>query len=310
MRMNIEEARSLQDRTVRDFLKLAYMAIPFKKQVFCALKKVWVPPLKISRHLYFKGVFTVDVGERHYCVNHYGFDVETSIFWYGLTGAWEKISMSAWIALCGESRVIVDIGANTGVYSLVAKTLNPASQVYSFEPVQRVFEKLVANNRLNHYDTACQQSAVSNYDGEGIIYDLPTTHIYSVTLNKNMHSRHLIAAAQPTTVKATRLDTFMSSVGLKHADLVKIDVESHEAEVLEGMGEYLSSMPTLLLEVWNNDVGQRIEQIVRKYDYLYFRTDEIQPFYLTEHIEKPESSEGYVNYLLCTPRIASHFGFV
>ena len=151
---------------------------------------------------------------------------------------------------------------------------------------------------------------MSNYDGEGIIYDLPTTHIYSVTLNKNMHSRHLIAAARPTTVKATRLDTFMSSVGLKHADLVKIDVESHEAEVLEGMGEYLSSMPTLLLEVWNNDVGQRIEQIVRKYDYLYFRTDEIQPFYLTAHIEKPESSEGYVNYLLCTPRIASHFGFV
>jgi FkbM family methyltransferase len=286
------------------------MAIPFKKQVFCALKKVWVPPSKISRHLYFNGVFTVDVGERHYSVNHYGFDVETSIFWYGLTGAWEKISMSAWIALCEEAKVIVDIGANTGAYSLVAKALSPGSLVYSFEPVKRVFEKLVANNRLNHYDTACQQSAVSNYDGEGIVYDLPTEHIYSVTLNKNMHSRHLIAAAQPTMVRVTRLDTFMSAVGLKHIDLVKIDVESHEPEVLEGMGAYLSSIPALLLEVWNNDVGRRIEQIVGEYDYLYFRTDEIQPFYPTEHIEKPGPSGGYVNYLLCTPQIASHLGLI
>lgn len=308
--MHIKEARSLQAPKLRYLLKSIYMAIPFKKQVFCALKKVWVPPLKISRHLYFSGVFPVDVGERHYSVNHYGFDVETSIFWYGLTGAWEKISMSAWIALCEESRVIVDIGANTGAYSLVAKTLNPGSQVYGFEPVKRVFQKLVANNRLNHYDTACQQSAVSNYDGEGIIYDLPTEHIYSVTLNKNLHSRHLIAAAQPTMVKVTRLDTFMNSAGLKHIDLVKIDVESHEPEVLEGMGEYLSSIPTLLLEVWNNDVGRRIEQIVGEYDYLYFRTDEIQPFYLTEHIEKPGPSEGCVNYLLCAPRIASHLGLI
>jgi FkbM family methyltransferase len=283
------------------------MAVPFKKQVFSGLKKLWVPPQKISRYLYFRDVFSVSIGQKNFHINHYGFDVETSIFWYGLTGAWEKISMSVWIKLCERSRVIFDIGANTGVYSLVAKTVNPTSQVHSFEPVKRVFEKLVANNYLNQYNIDCQQVAISNYDGEGVIYDLPTEHIYSVTLNKNMHNAHLATAVRPTMVKAIRLDTFIKSAGLEHVDLLKIDVESHEPQVLEGMGNSLGLMhPTMLLEVWNDEFGTRIEKVLSGHGYLFFCTNEMQPFRPADHIRNPDPSKGYLSYLVCGPEAADY----
>lgn len=283
------------------------MAIPFKKRVFLEIKKVWIPPEGISRYLYFRDVFSIYFGDKQFKINHYGFDIETSIFWYGLTGRWEKISLSTWIKLCERSKYIFDVGANTGIYSLVAKSVNPTSHVHSFEPVKRVYEKLVSNNCLNRYDIDCRQIAVSHYDGEGIIYDLPTEHIYSVTINKNLTNSRLSAVVQPTTVKTTRLDTYIDSSGLEHVDLLKIDVESHEPEVLEGMGVYLGRMkPTILLEVWNDEVGTKIENLLSGYGYRYFYTDETLPFSPARHIRNPNPSKGYLSYLVCGPQVADY----
>ena len=284
-------------------LKSIYMALPFKQHIFSILRSILVPPPSIYRHLYFRGKFKVGVGNKHFLINHYGFEVETSIFWRGLTGGWEKISLSAWIKLCKCSSVIFDIGANTGIYSLVAKTVNPVAHVYGFEPVRRVFEKLVANSRINQYDIQCEQVAVSNYDGEGVIYDLPTEHIYSVTLNKNLHNSDL--PAYPIAVTARRLSTFIKQTGLTKVDLVKIDVESHEPEVLEGMGGYLGLMkPTILMEVWNDDIGRRAEAILAQHDYLFFSTDETEPFRPAVHIGNPDPAKGYLTYLVCSQQTA------
>ena len=71
-------------------------------------------------------------------MRHYGFQLENEIFWSGLTNGWEKISTRLWIELSKNSKVIFDIGANTGIYSLVSKSINPTSQVFAFEPVKRV----------------------------------------------------------------------------------------------------------------------------------------------------------------------------
>jgi ribosomal protein L11 methylase PrmA len=99
----------------------------------------------------------------------------------GIKDGWEKVSTGLWIKLCRESEVIIDIGANTGVYSLIAKTVNPGAKVFAFEPVERVFEKLQGNCRLNNYDIGCFKKAVSNYSGKAKIYDTAGEHIYSVT---------------------------------------------------------------------------------------------------------------------------------
>jgi FkbM family methyltransferase len=284
------------------------MKVPFKQQVFSSIKTFWTPPPSIYRFLYFKGRFRVHVGDKFFYINHYGYDIETSIFWMGLTGGWEKVSLSIWIKLCRRSRIIIDVGANTGVYSLAAKAVSPDSKVFSFEPVKRVYDKLVANRDLNTYDMACCQTAISDYDGEGVVYDLPTEHIYSVTLNKNLHGNHL--PVEKVSVAVHRLSTFIETEKLSTVDLIKIDVESHEPEVLKGMGPYLPLMkPTMLIEVWNDEIGARVESLLRGNDYLFFSTDETQPFKRTDHIRNATPSRGYLSYLICTPQVASELKF-
>lgn len=174
---------------MKSFLKIIYSILPFKKEIFTLLKFVWIPSETIYRHLYFKDVFTVHIdSNKKFKIRHYGFELENMIFWSGLTEGWEQESIKLWIKLCEASDVIIDIGANTGVYALVAKTVNPLSTVYAFEPVTRVYKKLIENIRLNKFDIHAYEQAASNACGTATIYDTDSEHTYSVTVNKNMFS--------------------------------------------------------------------------------------------------------------------------
>ncbi len=202
--------------------------------------------------------------------------------------------------MVSKSDVIFDIGANTGVYSLIAKSLNPESQVYAFEPVRRVFEKLESSNRLNDYDIVCFECEISDSDGTATIYDTPTEHVYSVTVNKNLSAENIEVI--PTEIKVRRLDSLIEEMKIEKIDLIKIDVETHEPEVLEGFGKYLDVFkPTMLIEVLNDEVGEKIEALIEGKDYLYFNLDE-----KSDSIRKVEriTKSDYYNYLICSREIA------
>lgn len=283
--------------------KYLYTLIPFKKQVFSVLKKIKLPA-SIYKHLYFEGIFKVKFDSNSFLIRHYGFQLENEIFWNGLTSGWEKISIRLWIELSKNSNVILDIGANTGIYSLVSKAVNPNSTVYAFEPVKRVYEKLCANTLLNRYNINCFELALSNNDGEAIIYDSPTPHVYSVTVNKNISG---LTNTIPTKIQTQKLSTLIKQQKIGAIDLIKIDVETHEPEVLEGMEEYLVRYkPTLLIEILNDEAGAKIQQQLKNIDYLYFNIDEIN---LPKRVDKLTKSDFY-NFLICSPKTAKELNLI
>jgi FkbM family methyltransferase len=286
---------------MKQVIRSVYKKLPYKKPFFELLKNFVKPGENVYKHLHFEDDFRVQVDESHsFLIRHYGFELENSLFWMGLKKGWEKTSISLWTELVKKSDVIFDIGANTGVFSLIAKSLKPQSQVYAFEPVRRVFEKLESNNRLNDYDIVCFDSAVSNTDGTATIYDTPSEHVYSVTVNKNLSA--LDTEVIPTEIKVKRLDSLIEELKIEKIDLMKIDVETHEPEVLEGFGKYLDKFkPTMLIEVLNDEVGEKIEALVEGKDYLYFNLDED-----SDSIRKVEriTKSDYYNYLICSREIA------
>ena len=292
---------------MKKLLKAIYQKIPLKKQLFVIAKGLFTPGENIYKHLHFHGDFSIRVGEKHsFRMRHYGFELENELFWRGLENGWEHVSVSLWTKLIKKADVIFDVGANTGIYSLIAKSLKPEAEVYAFEPVERVFEKLEFNNHLNNFDIKCFDKALSNADGDAVIYDMPTEHIYSVTVNKNIHAAD--AEVIPTKIEIVRLDTFIEQNKVKKIDLLKIDVETHEAEVLEGMGKYLDEFrPTMLIEILTDEVGKRVEALVRDKGYLFFNLDEA-----SGSIRKVEriSKSDYYNYLLCDRKIAEDLGLL
>lgn len=291
---------------MKRIFKFLYSLIPFKKGLFSLVRMFWSPKPSVYQHLHFKGTIRVPVPEsKSFKIRHYGYQIENEIFWAGLSGGWEKESIKVWIKLCKNSGTIFDIGANTGIYSLVAKAVNPSSVVYAFEPVSRVFKKLKKNIELNHYDIYPVQKAVSNFDGKAVIYDRPSDHIYSVTVNKNLAAPD--TEVIETTISTISLDSFIRKNAVSGIDLLKIDVETHEPEVLKGFSEYLKQYkPAMLIEILNEDVGEKINTITSGLDYLYFNIDEERGVFQESKITK----SNYYNYLVCQKEVAEKIGLI
>ena len=236
---------------------------------------------------------------------HYGFQIENEIFWSGITGGWEKDSLKIWIELCKRSSVIFDIGANTGIYALIAKCINKTNTVYAFEPVERVFEKLSFNNKINHYDIKCLPLAASNFTGSAQIYDTDTEHIYSVTVNKDLS--HSKIPTHEVTIQTITLDDLIKKENIAKIDLIKLDVETHEAEVLEGYKQHFAKhKPTILIEILNDTVAQRIESILEECNlkYLYYNINEKGSIRKVDKLSRSD----YFNFLLCDAETSKQIG--
>ncbi|MBU2541426.1 MAG: FkbM family methyltransferase [Candidatus Omnitrophica bacterium] len=246
-------------------IKKIYELIPFKKQIYSFIKLFWIPPETIFKHLYFKSKIRVKINKTSFFMQHYGYAIENQVFWKGLEG-YEKTSMDIWIKSCKKSKVILDIGANTGIYSLVAKTINPLAEVYAFEPIPRIFQKLQYNCQLNNYNIYCQPYALSNSNGKAVISNTSAENSYPATLSKNLdYSNSKIVK---TTIPTQTLNRFIEEKQLTRIDLIKIDTESHELEILKGFKNLNEFRPILLIEIFYKDIAQNIKNLLKNYIYL------------------------------------------
>lgn len=292
---------------MKKILKNIYKHLPFKRNIFHLLKNVWIPPRNIYQHFHFEGVINVSVDKTHsFRMYHYGYQIENEIFWDGLENGWEKLSFKLWIEMCKESKVVLDIGANTGVYALIARSLNPTATVVAFEPLDFIYAKLIKNISLNNYSINCIEEACSNYKGEAKVF-LPqgAEHVTSVTVNKSLLDKNRITDEKM--IKTMRLDDFIEQNNLTRIDLIKLDVETHEPEVLEGMGKYLSLFkPTVLIEILDDEVGKKVENIIEGLGYLYFDIDEVSQIKKVDKLLK----SSHFNYFICQPEIAKKLNLI
>ena len=292
---------------MKDQLRSFYRRLPYKRQVFRWLRTFCVPPRAVYQHLYFEGPFEANVyGTRFLMVNH-NTSLETEVFWGGGAGYRDGVSLCLWARLCKQSQTILDIGANTGLFSLLAQALNPQASIHAFEPIARFASELEQNCRLNDFRIRIWQQAVSNQDGETVIYDLPLKQHYHASLIESEASRHYGGGLIKRKVHTICLDTFIQKQGLERVDLMKIDVEGYEPEVLEGMGDSLAAMrPTLLLEIQSDERARRIEAVLKDLGYAYFDIDERGGTKPVSHLTRSSTR----NYLICSSAVAAKLGLV
>lgn len=293
---------------MKNILKKLYQLIPFKKYLFIVVKKLFNLPESIYKHLHFHGIITIKVDNKYqFKMYHHGTSEENELFWGGIEKGWERTSLKLWRKLCIDAETVFDVGANTGLYSLITKSLNPNAQVYAFEPVPKVLEYLNYNIEINHYDIKIEPKAASNFNGEAKVYLIKGVEFTtSVTVNKS-----LLANTTPQNelkIDTIRLDNFIESNKIKKIDLMKIDVETHEPEVLEGMGEYMDKFkPDFLIEVWDKECAATLNHLFKNKGYLYFDIDDKNDV-ITQKNEITVSS--FWNYLICKPETAKKIGLI
>ena len=217
--------------------------------------------------------------------------------------------------MCKTSKVILDLGANSGIYSLVAKSVNPSSKIHAFEPVDRVFKILKKNVSKNDFDITCHKKAVSNKDGIAFFYDDNEEFTQSVVVNMDLSETAIDRKVEEKTLhrvetETITLDTFIKENDITKIDLIKIDVETHEPEVFEGFKDNLEKFkPTLIVEIIRDHVALSLQETLSVLGYNFFYINE--PF-AGEDIEvegfayqKVDSLIGcqHGNYLICTNAI-------
>lgn len=291
---------------MKRFFKWLYSLVPFKIYIYSAVKYFFKLSPNTYRHLHFKGDFKVVIDKDHnFLMRHYGYLVENEIFWGGLyNNGWEATSLKYWTELCKNANYIVDAGANTGIYSLIAKEVNPKATVVAFEPLKGVQAMLQKNIQLNNYDILCVDKALSNSDGEALIYDdLSSEHSYAATVNVNLRPNN--SKVGGAKIKTIKLGTFIEEQHVVKIDLIKIDVETHEPELLEGFGKYLKQFePTMLIEILDDMIAAKVYVFIKGIPYLYYNINEQKGPRKTETLSK---SDGY-NFLICKKEVAMKLG--
>jgi FkbM family methyltransferase len=147
--------------------------------------------------------------------------------------------------LVGSGDVFVDIGANIGVYSLIASTLvEPDGSVIAIEPGTDSVRRLRHNVELNNNASIrIVNKALADEDG--------VTQLYHTGDGPSAFS--LVAVDQSSDseeVEVTTLDHLVRELNLDRLDCLKIDVEGFEPLVLRGAVESIRRFhPKIIFEI-------------------------------------------------------------
>lgn len=289
----------------KSFIKNIYYLIPFKRSFYDILKQFYLPPKSIYRFLVHKQIFTLNIKGKKLKLKHPGFHfyIENEFYWKGYEkSGFEVVSRELWLKLSSHSQTILDVGANTGLYSLFASLFNPSSSIHAFEPIKRNVDKLRLNIAINQMENIkIVEAAISQTDGTTTIYQPSTDVSTTSTLDiETAKSRDL--NVNPEQIETVRIDTYIDEHKLEKVDLIKIDVEGFEVPVFESMGKYLKLMqPTILAEIRVEENGNQIMDMLKDCGYVYFDIDEKSEPKQVKEITKSSN----VNFLICTSEVAT-----
>jgi len=171
--------------------------------------------------------------------------VERQIYFHG---TYEAENKALWSRLARDAEVIFDVGANVGLYSLLAASANPRAAVHAFEPTSDLFARFGTNVALNGFArVTANKAGVGRVEGTAFL-----NHSDGVEENRGMNFVSLERGANTEeSVPLVTLDGYCESRGIDRIDLMKMDIEGGEADALAGASRLLArrAIRVLFVEV-------------------------------------------------------------
>jgi FkbM family methyltransferase len=250
-------------------------------------------PSSVWHRLPVNGNFSVQIEDNYFSYESTtGDSIGRALYWRGWEG-FEPETLSVFLKLIKDAQSFFDIGANTGIFTLIACAVNPKIKVVAFEPVPRVFARLKTNINANGFEkrVVVRNDAVSNSSGQARLHVPDSELPSSASMNEVGLRGYKGSLIEVVTVT---LDQIYYDYGAPQ--VVKIDVEGFEDKVLEGMTEILQyHEPALIVECNPDGPYEKIESLLSQFNYRFFHIlpDGPAP---NAHIA-PDQQEHYRNWL-------------
>jgi FkbM family methyltransferase len=187
--------------------------------------------------------------------------VASPVFWRGWDG-YERETARVFYAQVQKARVVLDVGAHVGYFTVLGALANPRARVVAFEPNPTVFARLARNIQVNALTNVEPiRKAVGRQSGSAEFYFVPE----GIPANSSLSLDYIrtCEVVESSTVDVVAIDDFLAERGIERVDLVKIDTETTEADVLAGMARTLARCrPTILCEILSPGAEQRIRDLL------------------------------------------------
>ena len=199
-----------------------------------------------------------------------------------------------------KNKDAVDVGVYRGIYSY--KLSNEFKHVHSFEPNPILFPYLKKNLTKIIRNISLYNLAASDSNGE-INLKIPSRNKSMFKTNyeelyklgaATIHAENKIKKFDSLKVKKVKLDDILND---KIISFIKIDVEGHEKEVIDGSKEIINkNKPTLLVEIEKRHTGKPVNETIKFINNLGYNSHYLQNGKLqsTNDLENINSENNFI----------------
>ena len=203
--------------------------------------------------------------------------------------------------LAQNEGTFIDVGANTGVFTLLAASVSSRINVVAFEPLHDIYMKLRHNVELNQDLSAritTVKAALSGSSGKTHFYEtINDAGLFSTSSSLEFgHVQYIGSEFRTLEVSTVTFDEWAEANDLKDAALMKIDVEGHESAVLQGAISFVKRVrPLIVVELLAGAKYPFFQEFVEACNYMSFSAT--GEFMRREH--RIQCEPGSWNHIFC-----------
>ncbi|WP_280940487.1 FkbM family methyltransferase [Aurantimonas sp. 22II-16-19i] len=197
-------------------------------------------------------------------------DVVAWQFFWGGRDSYESEIIAKWAEWAKSAQSVLDIGAYTGLMSIIAAMVNPDCEIHAMEPIPQTAERARINLRANQVErqVTIHNRAAANESGPEMINLYRGGDVLGA--GNSIHDKGGKKIFNRQMIQTVNVDQYL---GHKRFDLIKVDVEGFETHTLMGLRRIMKrDRPKLVLELWKENEAD----VFRLLDTLEYRYQPVE----------------------------------
>jgi len=192
-------------------------------------------------------------------------------------GTYESNQSLRFVQKSKGSKIFLDLGAHAGYYTLLYKSINKQSTVYSFEPVESNYNFLQQHIKMNNLEDIIHfKKAVA--DKEGVL-----------RFARGNSVGGKLSAVGDMDVSAIKLSRFIDEKIIQFPDIIKMDIEGAEYQVLLDIEPYLRSQkPVIFLSTHGDEIRESCLNLMKSLNYRIIPLDDKNIMTAREYLIEPK----------------------